>query len=66
MIHNNELEVSSNSMSVTLDANGAEVEAAAAAAAGESLPLPQTYITCGKCNSLFAIAEEDLGRGKGW
>ncbi len=63
MIHNNELEVSSNSMSVTLDANGAEV---AAAAAGESLPLPQTYITCGKCNSLFAIAEEDLGRGKGW
>ncbi|KAL3800526.1 hypothetical protein ACHAW5_009036 [Stephanodiscus triporus] len=32
---------------------------------GESLPLPQTYVTCGKCGSLFAIAEEDLGRGKG-
>lgn len=63
-IQNKEMEVLSNSMSVTLDGNGAEV-VAAAAAAGESLPLPQTYITCGKCNSLFAIAEEDLGRGKG-
>ncbi len=65
VIQNNEMEVLSNSMSVTLDGNGAEV-VAAAAASGESLPLPQTYITCGKCNSLFAIAEEDLGRGKGW
>jgi hypothetical protein len=63
MIHEMELSSSSNSMSVTLDADGAEVSASAA---GESLPLPQTYITCGKCNSLFAIAEEDLGRGKGW
>ena len=63
MIHEMEVSSSSNSMSVTLDADGAEVSSSAA---GESLPLPQTYITCGKCNSLFAIAEEDLGRGKGW
>lgn len=33
----------------------------------DALPLPETYITCGKCKCLFAIAEEDLGtRGKGW
>ena len=56
------MDASSNSMSVTLDADGAEVTAAS----GDYLPLPQTYITCGKCNSLFAIAEEDLGKGKGW
>lgn len=44
--------------SVTLDAEG-EVT-------GDALPLPQTYITCGKCKSLFAISEEDLGnKGKG-
>ena len=61
MIHEVEM---SNSMSVTLDADG-EV-AGGASGGGESLPLPQTYITCGKCNSLFAIAEEDLGKGKGW
>lgn len=64
MIQNNDLEVSSNNMSVALDADGVEVTTAASA--GESLPLPQTYITCGKCNSLFAIAKEDLGSGKGW
>lgn len=62
MILSNEMDASSNSMSVTLDADGAEVTAAS----GDYLPLPQTYITCGKCNSLFAIAEEDLGKGKGW
>lgn len=34
---------------------------------GGALPLPKTYITCGKCKALFAIAEEDLGnQGKGW
>lgn len=49
----------SSSMSVTLGADGEEVT-------GDALPLPQTYITCGKCKSLFAIAEEDLGdKGKG-
>ena len=49
-----------SSMSVTLGADGEEVT-------GDALPLPQTYITCGKCKSLFAIAEEDLGdKGKGW
>ena len=53
-------EAESSGMSVTLNAEG-EVEG------GEALPLPQTYITCGKCKSLFAISEADLGdRGKGW
>ena len=50
---------SGSSMSVTIGADGDEVT-------GDGLPLPQTYITCGKCKSLFAIAEEDLGdKGKG-
>jgi len=32
-----------------------------------ALPLPETYITCGRCKCLFAIAEDDLGsKGKGW
>lgn len=53
-------EQDSSVTSVTVNADG-EV------AGGEALPLPQTYITCGKCKSLFAIADEDLGnRGKGW
>jgi len=48
------------SASVTMDADGSVSD-------GEALPLPQTYITCGKCKSLFAIDESDLGdRGKGW
>ncbi len=50
-------------LSITLDADGGVVGGGGGAAA---LPLPQTYVTCGKCNSLFAISEEDLGRGKGW
>ena len=46
---------------VTMDADGSVSEG------GEALPLPQTYITCGNCKSLFAIDEADLGdRGKGW
>ena len=51
-------------MSITLDADGEVVVGGGGAA--DALPLPQTYVTCGKCNSLFAISEEDLGRGKGW
>ena len=48
-----------NDMSVTVEADGS-VEGS------ESLPLPETYITCGRCKSLFAISEEDLGpMGKG-
>jgi len=46
-------------VSVTLDADGK-------VAGGEALPLPPKYITCGKCKSLFAISDEDLGdKGKG-
>lgn len=49
-----------DNMSVTVGSDGA-VEGS------ESLPLPETYITCGRCKALFAISEEDLGpRGKGW
>ena len=49
-----------DNMSVTVGSDGA-VEGS------ESLPLPDTYITCGRCKSLFAISEEDLGpMGKGW
>eukprot|EP00574_Skeletonema_japonicum_P005595 CAMPEP_0201728008 /NCGR_PEP_ID=MMETSP0593-20130828/14477_1 /ASSEMBLY_ACC=CAM_ASM_000672 /TAXON_ID=267983 /ORGANISM="Skeletonema japonicum, Strain CCMP2506" /LENGTH=250 /DNA_ID=CAMNT_0048219989 /DNA_START=39 /DNA_END=788 /DNA_ORIENTATION=- len=52
---------SSSAASVTVGADGNEVDNEK-----KSLPLPETYITCGKCKSLFAIAEEDLGtRGKG-
>lgn len=51
--------------SVTVEADG---QVAGEGDGGEKpLPLPSTYITCGKCKSLFAIAEEDLGNmGKGW
>jgi predicted Zn finger-like uncharacterized protein len=50
-----------NNMSVTISAGG-EVNSQNAG----GLPLPETYVTCGKCKCLFAIAEEDLGsKGKG-
>lgn len=66
MINESSSESSSGAgMSVTLGADGEEV---GSGGGGEekALPLPQTYITCGKCKSLFAIAEEDLGdKGKG-
>lgn len=53
---------SSATTSVTLNAEG-EIEGNDDGA----LPLPETYVTCGKCKSLFAIAESDLGtQGKGW
>ena len=49
----------SGANSITVNPEG-EIEA-------KSLPLPETYVTCGKCKSLFAIAESDLGtQGKGW
>lgn len=52
---------SSTTTSVTLTAEG-EIEGDDGA-----LPLPETYVTCGKCKSLYAIAESDLGtQGKGW
>lgn len=55
-----EKESGNTAASVTMDADGSVSD-------GEGLPLPQTYITCGKCKSLFAIDESDLGdRGKGW
>ena len=55
-----EQESGNTAASVTMDADGSVSDS-------EGLPLPQTYITCGKCKSLFAIDESDLGdRGKGW
>ena len=55
-----EKESGNTAASVTMDADGSVSD-------GEALPLPQTYITCGNCKSLFAIDEADLGdRGKGW
>lgn len=33
---------------------------------GETLPLPDTYVRCGKCQTAYAITEEDLGeKGRG-
>lgn len=33
---------------------------------GQSLEFPETYVKCGKCQSVYAIKEEDLGeKGKG-
>jgi hypothetical protein len=56
-----EKESGNTAASVTMDADGSVNDS------GEALPLPQTYITCGNCKSLFAIDEADLGdRGKGW
>lgn len=53
------LDMIENDNSVTLNSDG-EIEE-------KSLPLPETYVTCGKCKCLFAIAESDLGaQGKGW
>jgi len=54
-----DMKESSSPISVSLDADGKVV-------GGEALPLPKTYITCGKCKALFAISEGDLGdKGKG-
>jgi hypothetical protein len=51
--------VDSTTTSITLNADGDEID--------KPLPLPETYVTCGKCKCLFAIAESDLGTmGKGW
>jgi len=51
--------ITKDSMSVTVGADGNAAEK-------DSLPLPETYITCGKCKALFALKEEDLGKqGKG-
>ena len=48
--------------SFTLDANGNEQTATSVSSSvSAALPLPQTYVTCGKCSSLFAIAASDLG-----
>jgi hypothetical protein len=35
---------------------------------GVSLEIPETYVKCGKCQSTYGIALEDLGdeRSKGW
>ena len=34
---------------------------------GKELDLPDTYVRCGKCQTIYALTEEDLGdRGKGW
>jgi hypothetical protein len=35
---------------------------------GVSLELPETYVKCGKCQSTYSIALDDLGdeRSKGW
>jgi predicted Zn finger-like uncharacterized protein len=47
----------------TINADG---EVSTAGSDPKSLPLPETYVTCGRCKSLFAIAESDLGNmGKG-
>lgn len=32
---------------------------------GQSLELPGTYVRCGACRAHFAIAPDDLGKGKG-
>mmetsp|Transcript_12907 Transcript_12907/g.16308 ORF Transcript_12907/g.16308 Transcript_12907/m.16308 type:complete len:224 (-) Transcript_12907:355-1026(-) len=32
---------------------------------GKELPLPNTYVRCGRCDSYFALKEEDLGKAKG-
>mmetsp|Transcript_33011 Transcript_33011/g.68763 ORF Transcript_33011/g.68763 Transcript_33011/m.68763 type:complete len:212 (-) Transcript_33011:533-1168(-) len=32
---------------------------------GKSLELPNTYVKCGKCQTCFSVAPEDLGNGRG-
>jgi hypothetical protein len=32
---------------------------------GQSLELPDTYAHCGRCETAYAIKEEDLGGGRG-
>lgn len=32
---------------------------------GQSLELPDTYAHCGRCETAFAIKEDDLGGGRG-
>eukprot|EP00977_Amphora_coffeiformis_P012784 scaffold3233_cov178-Amphora_coffeaeformis.AAC.7 len=32
---------------------------------GKAIELPDTYVKCGKCQAIYAITEEDLGKGRG-
>ena len=65
-LHNNDDDDNSGSSVTTINAHG-EVSTVAGSSDPKSLPLPETYVTCGRCKSLFAIAESDLGNmGKGW
>lgn len=32
---------------------------------GDSLEYPDTYVKCGKCQAVYAITEDDLGKGRG-
>ena len=32
---------------------------------GQSLELPETYASCGRCQTAYAIKESDLGEGRG-
>mmetsp|Transcript_22629 Transcript_22629/g.45997 ORF Transcript_22629/g.45997 Transcript_22629/m.45997 type:complete len:275 (+) Transcript_22629:144-968(+) len=56
------VDITTGDLSYTLPADDSSPDADASSA----LPLPSTYITCGKCKSLFAISSADLGaHGKG-
>jgi len=35
------------------------------AAYGDSIEMPDSYVRCGKCQAIYALKEEDLGRGRG-
>jgi hypothetical protein len=32
---------------------------------GGELDMPESYVRCGRCQTLYALKEEDLGGGKG-
>lgn len=32
---------------------------------GDSLEMPSTYVRCGRCQTVYAMKEDDLGQGKG-
>ena len=32
---------------------------------GDTLDFPDSYVRCGRCQTIYAVAEDDLGRGRG-
>ena len=44
---------------------GVQLQMSQQAEYGQSLEMPDTYASCGRCQTVYAITENDLGNGRG-